>query len=272
MMAVAWTRRYFDTMYLRRWVLGPPGETEYRQVDFLLGRLAVVPGEALLDVGCGQGRYSVAFAARGIRVTGLDASPRLLREATALAGLSGTELSWTLGDMRALPFACGFRVAVLFDSFGFFETEAENEAVVHEMARVVVPEGHVVLAVVNGPPILSAFEPHGREEREGRTVVVERTLDLSTHVVREVITVEEDGRPYSAERRQRLYCSAELADVASRADLTVQSVHGDLAGGPFEEAASKKIVMICGRGHSHAEQVVAAAGRLQPAPIMRQAG
>jgi SAM-dependent methyltransferase len=269
MMTDPWTKRYFDTMYLRRWVLGPPGETEYRHVDFLLGRLTVVPGETLLDVGCGQGRYSLSFANRGMRVTGLDASPRLLREAGALARLSGTELSWALGDMRALPFACGYRVAVLFDSFGFFETEAENEVVIREMARVVAPGGHVVIAVVNGRRILNAFEPHGREEREGRVVVVKRELDLSTHVVGEVITVEEDGTTHSAERRQRLYCSAELADIASRADLTVQSVHGDLAGGSFDEATSTKIVMICGRGNAHAEQVVAAAGRRQPAPSMR---
>jgi ubiquinone/menaquinone biosynthesis C-methylase UbiE len=248
-----WTKRYFDTMYLRRWALGPPGEAEYRHVDFLLGRISAVPGDTLLDVGCGQGRYSLSFADRGMRVTGLDASPRLLREARGLAHLSGTELRWVLGDMRSLPFTCGFKVAILFDSFGFFDTEADNEAVIHEMARVVVPGGHVVLAVVNGPRILNAFEPHGHEERDGRSVAVQRELDTSTRVVREMITVEEDGAQYSAERRQRLYSSTELADTTVRAGLTVQSMHGDLAGGPFDEATSVKIVMICGRGDGQAE-------------------
>jgi ubiquinone/menaquinone biosynthesis C-methylase UbiE len=252
-MADLWTKRYFDTMYLRRWALGPPGEAEYRHADFLLGRFSAVPGDALLDVGCGQGRYSLSFADRGMRVTGLDASPRLLREARGLALLSGTDVSWVLGDMRSLPFTCGYRVAMLFDSFGFFDTEEEDEAVIHEMARAIVPGGHVVLVVVNGPRILNAFEPLGREERDGRVVVVQRELDASMRVVREVITVEEDGAQYSAERRQRLYSSTELAEIAVRAGLTVRSMYGDLAGGPFDEATSVKTVMICGRADSQAE-------------------
>ena len=248
-----WTKRYFDTMYLRRWALGPPGEAEYRHVDFLLSQLTAVPWDTLLDVGCGQGRYSLSFADRRMRVTGLDASPRLLHEARGLALLSGTDVSWVRGDMRALPFTRGFGAAILFDSFGFFDSEEEDEAVIREMARVIVPEGRVVLAVANGPRILSAFEPHGREERDGRIVAVQRELDTSTCVVREFITVEEDGAQYSAERRQRLYSSTELADIAERAGLTVHSLRGDLAGGPFDEATSVKIVMICGPGNGQAE-------------------
>lgn len=244
-MPESWTRRYFDELYLRRWAVGPPSDAEYGHVDFLLGRLSAARGDSLLDVGCGQGRYSLAFASRGMRVTGLDASPALLHEARRLAAQAGIEVGWIRGDMRALPSAGVYRFAVLFDAFGFFDTEDENEGIIHEMARVTVPEGRVVLAVVNGPRILNAFEALGREERKGRVIVVRRELDASRQVVCEEVTVTEKGVQHTAERRQRLYSSSELAGIAVRAGLTVDSVYGDLGGGTFDEATSGKIVLIC---------------------------
>jgi SAM-dependent methyltransferase len=247
-MPESWTSRYFDEVYLQRWALGPPGEAEYRHVDFLLDRLSANRGDSLLDVGCGQERYSLAFASRGIRVTGLDASPSLLQEARQMTAQAGIEVDWILGDMRALPSTGAYRFAVLFDAFGCFDTEEENEIVIHEMARATEPEGRVVLAVVNGPRILNAFEPVGREERNGRVTVLRRELDAGRPVVREEVTVTEGGSQHSAERRQRLYSRAELADIAARAGLTVDSVYGDLEGATFNEATSGKIVLICRRG------------------------
>ncbi|MFD0330767.1 class I SAM-dependent methyltransferase [Streptacidiphilus monticola] len=43
------------------------------------------PGRRVLDLGCGTGRHSVALAARGFRVTGIDVNGRSLRQARAAA-------------------------------------------------------------------------------------------------------------------------------------------------------------------------------------------
>ena len=44
-------------------------------------------GSHILDAGCGSGRDSKAFVERGYRVTAIDASPQLVRLASAYAGL-----------------------------------------------------------------------------------------------------------------------------------------------------------------------------------------
>ena len=59
-----------------------PRETRYlrRHVDKLLRFAGIFPGERVLEVGCGMGRYSLLLAQKGLLVEGLDLSPVLLEQ------------------------------------------------------------------------------------------------------------------------------------------------------------------------------------------------
>ena len=67
----------------------------------LLERMAVAPRK-LCDCACGTGAMSVRFAARGIRVTGVDISEEMLARAQAKARAMGVQAMFVLQDMRAL--------------------------------------------------------------------------------------------------------------------------------------------------------------------------
>ncbi|MFN8598182.1 MAG: class I SAM-dependent methyltransferase [Anaerolineae bacterium] len=47
-----------------------------RSVRWLIRTLALQPGEAVLDLGCGPGLYASRLATAGLRVTGVDYSRR----------------------------------------------------------------------------------------------------------------------------------------------------------------------------------------------------
>ena len=57
----------------------------------LAGWLDVMPGMPVLDVGCGVGRWSIRLARRGARVTGVDLSPTMVREADRRSRLAGVQ-------------------------------------------------------------------------------------------------------------------------------------------------------------------------------------
>jgi SAM-dependent methyltransferase len=59
--------------------------------------LRPVPGEALLDLGCGSGRFALFAAEHGARVVGLDLAPFYLPRAVA-------QIDLVVGDLRRLPF------------------------------------------------------------------------------------------------------------------------------------------------------------------------
>ncbi len=69
-------------------LIGEKGSDLYQQVVIprSLDLLAPRSGESVLDLGCGQGVFTRALAARGARATGIDAAPTLIRKARDYPG------------------------------------------------------------------------------------------------------------------------------------------------------------------------------------------
>ncbi len=84
---------------------GPVGrliaETQERVIAAFL---APVAGRTVLDVGTGTGRAAIALAARGARVTGVDASAEMLAVAERRAKDAGVGVTFTPGDAHGLAF------------------------------------------------------------------------------------------------------------------------------------------------------------------------
>src|SRR2546430_35650 len=85
---------------------GLPGEAAFY---VRLARAADLP---VLELGCGTGRVTLAIAAAGVEVVGLDLSPAMLRLARAKAA-SAANPTWIEGDMRrfTLPRRFGLVIA-----------------------------------------------------------------------------------------------------------------------------------------------------------------
>jgi SAM-dependent methyltransferase len=138
MSAEEWGRRPRDWAELAE----PSNRPLYEAV---LEGLNVGAGTELLDIGCGSGYALAMAAARGAKVTGLDATPELLaiaRERVPAAVLVEAR-------MDTLPFPdAAFDVAVGFNAFQFAE---DPETAVREAARVVRPGGMVAATTFAEP-------------------------------------------------------------------------------------------------------------------------
>jgi SAM-dependent methyltransferase len=110
-----------------------------------LERLSPVPGQTVLEVGCGTGVFLQAAVEAGLDVHGLDASAELVE----LARRRVPDADVRQGEMEALPFGdASFDVVAGFNSFFF----ASDMLVALREARRVVRPGGTVLAQVWGRP------------------------------------------------------------------------------------------------------------------------
>jgi len=125
-------------------VRGPGMAEEVRIARLLLG---LGPGDRVLDIACGPGNFSRAFAAAvgdsGL-VVGLDASTTMLERGAADLRRSGREnLALVRGDAAELPFVDdGFDAVCCFAALHLF---ADPFAGLDEMARVLAPGGRIAL-------------------------------------------------------------------------------------------------------------------------------
>ncbi len=135
----------------RNWITWAraPGHDSYWQFhrDAFLAGLPTPPLR-VVDIGCGEGRLPRDLKARGYEVIGIDGSPTLI-EAAREADPAGAYL---VADAAALPLPDGS--ADLAIAFMSPQDIDDLDGAMREAARVLVPGGHLRLAIVH--PINSA--------------------------------------------------------------------------------------------------------------------
>jgi SAM-dependent methyltransferase len=166
-----------------------------------IARLALRPGEAVLDVACGTGNLAIPAARAGATVTGVDIAPNLIAEARLEARDAGCTVQFDVGDAEALPYATG-QFDTTITMFGSMFAYRPDLAAA-ELFRVTRPGGRVAMAnwtpegfighmlrahtgVVPPPAGIPSPLAWGKEEtvrerfgeRAGSLVCTRRTLEL----------------------------------------------------------------------------------------------
>ena len=117
--------------------------TEPIEQQTILNRLGNVTGRRVLDLGCGDGAYSVSASRSGAFVMGVDVSAEMLRAASLRTDVGGTGARWCQASADALPFQPNsFDVVLAVTLLCFVE---RPELAVTEAARVLRPGGALVL-------------------------------------------------------------------------------------------------------------------------------
>lgn len=109
----------------------------------LVDAAELLSGERVLDIGAGTGNAALLAAAAGARVSAVDPAERLLGVAQQAAAEQNLRLTCRVGDAAHLPLPDS-SVDCVLSNFGLIFAP-DPQAAVSEVARVLAPEGRVVL-------------------------------------------------------------------------------------------------------------------------------
>ncbi len=230
-----WWRTLFNALYLK--TDGDVVENEKNtraDVDLLIRAAALEPNDRILDLCCGQGRHCLELARRGFKhITGIDRSRYLIRLAKKRAAEAGLPVIFKEGDARRfrLPEASFHCVAILGNSFGYFDREEDDLAVLKAARRVLCPGGRLVLDIVDGGWLREHFERRSWEWiDENHFVCRERSLsaDGKRMVSREVVVHAERGVIVDQFYAERLYTREHLQQLLDRVGYEGVRFHGNV--------------------------------------------
>ena len=130
-------RQYFASKTLPRMTADlAPTPYVQRHVSEMIERLGLLPGEPILDVGCGLGKYTVAMRRAGLSVSGLELTPALAADLAARE--PGIDV--TVGDAAAPPPELHGRFAAV-TGFFFLHHVADLRAVFRGARSLLAPGG-----------------------------------------------------------------------------------------------------------------------------------
>ena len=149
------SRRFFDTQFQRQVAQG-----DYALNPFEAAILPYLFGD-VLDLGCGLGNLALAAAARGCRVTALDASATAIEDLSRRSRELGLQLEARQADLQHYDTDARYDCVVSIGLLMFFP-QAAAQSGLHALGDWVQPGGIAAVNVlIEGTTFLDMFEPSG---------------------------------------------------------------------------------------------------------------
>ena len=216
-------------------------ETIESTVAWMVRRLGLPAGAAILDLGCGPGLYTSRLSRLGFKVTGVDFSPNSLRYAGQQAQIEGLPITYIEQDYRTLDFPPTFDAALLiYYDLGVF-APADRDLVLANAARAIKPGGTLVFDLAT-PHYRAgvALTPTWTVEvagfwRPGSHLTLSQTYHYPAEQVYldQYIVIEASGETAVYRVWEMDYTPETIRIPLEKAGLVLESVYADLAGAPY---------------------------------------
>lgn len=239
---MSWYKDWFNSeYYLKVYSHRDLTEAE-RLVDLIIKNTRIEKGASVLDMACGAGRHAIGFAGFGYSVTAVDLSELLISVAKKNAEQKNVQIEFILSDILEFDITKRFDLVVnLFTSFGFFENDDDNYAVIQKSYSLLKKGGFFVLDYFNKNYLINNIIPTTVFSENGEKIIQNRTV--SNNRVIKNITVESNGNSYDYYESVRLYSSEEIIDYFKKAGFNNLLTLGDYYGSYFNKNLSQRLIV-----------------------------
>ncbi|ASZ11450.1 class I SAM-dependent methyltransferase [Chitinophaga pendula] len=211
-------------------------------IDKLLAYLEPAPEALMLDVACGKGRHAKYLADKGFTVTGIDLS---IDSINAAKKLENEQLSFFQHDMR-LPFRVNYFDIVFnfFTSFGYFDTQRDNDNALRTLRNALKPGGRLVLDYLNSHYVQEHLVYDEVKEKDNVVFDIKRTVSDGKFVKQ--ISILDKNKPLRATFSERVsaFTSEDFEAMFAHQGLTITEIFGDYHFNSYDEQRSPRLILI----------------------------
>lgn len=244
--ASAWYTSFFREPWLENFLLQIPPQHTSREVDSVIERIGLTAGAGILDLCCGYGRHSLELARRGFRVSGLDLSEQSLDLARKRATEEGLDVDFVHADMREIPFSGEMDAVInMYSSFGFLETEGDDQEVLSGVARALKPGGQFLLDTSSPLWLFRNYKPQVWVELSDGTLLLEHQVyDVRSGKTETTWRfIRKDGECSELYFSMRAYTVPELVNMLRQVGMEPASVWGSLEGDEYDLDSPRLVLL-----------------------------
>lgn len=224
---------------------GARWEVAGAEVQSGLSLLGVTESLDILDFCCGPGRHALAMAKLGHRVLGVDRMASYLEIGRQKAKESGLDVVFERGDVRSFCKPESFDCAVsLFTSFGYFDTPADDIAVLGNVYASLRPGGKLLMDMSGKEIIAKTFTPRGWSEPEpGLLWLEDRKVMPGWAGIENKWTLMRGDEKFEHVLFLRLYSGMELKTALESVGFSSVEIFGSLDGDPYDHMARRLVAV-----------------------------
>ncbi len=236
----SWYEEWFDSDYYHILYRERDEEEAKLFLNNLLHKLLVTPNQKILDLACGRGRHANYLAAINYDVTGLDLSPASIDYAIKQAPPNA---SFDMHDMRE-PFGTAIYDVILnlFTSFGYFDSEVENNMVMQHISTALKPKGLVVIEYMNPHYVLKNLIES--ESKIVNNICFEITKEIKNGFVFKHIQFTHHGKNHIFTERVMMITKQQFEVYFAANKLSLKHIYGDYKLNVYEDGISPRMILV----------------------------
>ncbi len=242
MSSIEWFRLWFSSPYYHLLYENRNSEEAEDCANKFSEYLNIQPNSRILDVACGKGRHSRAFAAKGFNVTGIDISASSIIEAKQY---ETDTLQFFVHDMR-LPFWINYfdYAFNFFTSFGYFRTMREHNDAVRTIAQSLKLNGMFVIDYLNVFYAEQHIVKHEEKEINGVHFTIKRWFDEERFYKQINVEDQEKNIRESFTEQVKKFTLEDFTTMFSSKGLNIEKVFGNYNFSMFDESKSPRMIII----------------------------
>lgn len=234
-----WFVSWFDTSYYHI-LYQHRGDTEAQQfMQNLVSFLKLKKGDKLLDLACGRGRHSIYLNSLGFNVVGADLSKNSIQFARKFKNDS---LHFIEHDMRN-PLERKYNAIFnLFTSFGFFDDDNEDIAVLNNIKNGLLPGGMAIIDFMNTKKVIENIIPEEVQTIQNINFNISRYFK-DGFIVKE-INFEADGNYHTYFEKVKNLDLTKINIFVNSVGFKIKHIFGNYQLDTFDETTSDRLILV----------------------------
>ncbi len=214
---------------------------EVEQISFLLN---LKKNQHILDLCCGPGRHSLAFARGGYRVTAVDRTVSYLEMAKKEADKENLNINFINDDMRRFTQKAAFdAVVMMYTSFGYFEDAAENRKVLDNVYQSLKKGGRLLIDLMGKEIIARVFRERDWYEKENIIYLEERQISKNWSWIDNRWIVFDGTKRFEYVLSHWIYSAFEIESTLKATGFRTVQIYGNLNGASYDQNAKRLVAV-----------------------------